>query len=122
MDPDPCSFIDYIAFAANSELPPEVEVVPLSELAFERHYPQREITIQPQLFSEASKLTIAVDSDLLDDFAYESLLQSILNISENVNLNDLQEPCLFGRPVLMRWHDDQQQYVRGNCDVQEATA
>ena len=99
-----------------------MRVVTLSHFAFEHEYPKREVIVQPQVFRDNNVLSIALDIDLLDEFTYESVLQVLLNLNDDVSLNDLQKPCYFGRPVVMRWHDDQQQYVKGSEDVAEQTA
>lgn len=127
MDPDPecdiSQFVDFVfAAAASTDEMPEVRVVTLSHFAFETEYPKREVIVQPQMFCDNDTLSIALDIDLLDEFTYESVLQALLNLSEDVSLNDLHKPCYFGRPVVMRWHDDQQQYVRGLGHVAEQTA
>lgn len=117
------NFVDFIFLAATSTEPqPEVRVVTLSHFAFETEYPKREVTVQPQVFRDNDILSIALDIEMLDEFTYESVLQVLLNLSDDVNLNDLQKPCYFGRPVVMQWHDDQQQYVRGLGHVAEKTA
>lgn len=117
------NFVDFIFLAAHSTEPqPEVRVVTLSHFAFETEYPKREVVVQPQVFRDNDTLSIALDIDLLDEFTYESVLQVLLNLSDDVSLNDLQKPCYFGRPVVMQWHDDQQQYVRGLEHVAEQTA
>lgn len=116
-------FVDFVFLASSSTEPqPEVRVVTLSHFAFETEYPKREVIVQPQVYRDNDILSIALDIDLLDEFTYESVLQVLLNLSDDVSLNDLQKPCYFGRPVVMQWHDDQQQYVRGLEHVAEQNA
>lgn len=116
-------FVNFVFTAASSSEPmPEIRVVTLAHYAFEHEFPKREVVVQPQVFMDDCGLSIALDIDELDEFAYESVLQALLNLNEDINLTDLQKPCLFGRPVVMQWHDTEQQYVRGNALVTEQTA
>lgn len=116
-------FVNFVFTAATANEPmPEIRVVTLAHYAFEHEYPKQEVIVQPQVFKDHCGLSIALDIDLLDEFTYESVLQALLNLNEDVNLTDLQKPCFFGRPVVMRWHDSEQQYVRGIAHVNEQAA
>lgn len=116
-------FVNFVFTAASVAEPmPEIRVVTLAHYAFEHEYPKREVVVHPQVFKDDCGLSIALDIDLLDEFTYESVLQVLLNLNEDVNLTDLQKPCYFGRPVVMQWHDSEQQYVRGLAHVNEQTA
>lgn len=117
----PEDFVNFVYAAASTNEPmPEIRVVTLAHFAFEHEFPKREVVVQPQVFKDDCGLSIALDIDALDEFAYESVLQALLNLNEDINLTDLQKPCLFGRPVTMHWHETQQQYVRGT-PIDEAT-
>lgn len=105
-----------LLFAANSaeaEMP-EIRVMTLSHYAFEHHYPSPEVVVHPQIFMDGEQLSIALDVDQLDEFTHEHVLLNLLNLKEDVNLTKLEKACHFGEPVVMRWHNQQQTYVRGS--------
>lgn len=114
---------DLILTAATSSEPmTEIRAITLSQLAFEQHYPNAVCVVQPQLFKDGNVLTIALDLENFDDFAHEHVLHALLNLTENVNLTEIDKACLFGKPVVMFWHGINETYVRGTPFVAEHSA
>lgn len=110
-----------LILAASSTTSPmaEIRVMTLSQFAFEQHFPLAEVTVQPQVFMDGEKLSIALDLDVLGEFTHETVLHALLNLNEDVNLTRLDRPCLFGQPVTMQWHGEHNTYTRGLPDVAE---
>lgn len=116
--------VNDLILAASTSTDPmsEIRVMTLSQFAFEHHFPELEVTVQPQLFMDGDLLSLALDVDVLDEFTHESVLLALLNLNEDVNLTRLDKPCLFGRPVAMQWHSTNETYVRGTPNVIEQSA